>query len=152
MGRSIVAVIVGYIVMFILSVCAFMGAYIVLGADQAFRPHSFQASKRWILMSFVVHLVVGLIGGFICTVIAKGGKAPVVLALVVLVLGILLTIPSVMMMKSKPDEIRAGFVPILEAMQKAKQPVWVPFTFPVIGAVGVVIGGKLKRQIRYDPA
>lgn len=151
MGRSIVAVIVGYIGMFVLSVCAFMGAYVVLGADQAFRPHSFQASKRWVLMSLVVHLVVGLIGGFLCAVIAKGGKAPLVLALAVLVLGILLTVPSFMMMKSKPDEIRRGPVPILEAMQKAKQPVWV-FIFPIIGAVGVVIGGKLKRQVRYDPA
>jgi hypothetical protein len=151
MGRSIVAVIVGYIAMFVLSVCAFMGAYVVLGADQAFRPHSFQPSKRWMLMSLVVHLVVGMIGGFLCVVIAKGGKAPLVLALVVLVLGILLTVPSVMMMKNKPDEIRRGFVPMLEAMQKAKQPVLV-LIYPIIGAVGVVIGGKLKRQVRYDPA
>jgi len=34
----------------------------------------------------------------------------------------------------------------MEAMQNATQPAWVPFTFPILGAVGVLIGGKLRRS------
>ena len=66
MGRAILAVIVSYVVMILLTSAVFMGAYLVLGADQAFKPSSFQASNRWIVLMLVVSLVVAVIGGFIC--------------------------------------------------------------------------------------
>jgi hypothetical protein len=34
----------------------------------------------------------------------------------------------------------------MEAMNKARPPAWVIFLGPVIGAAGVLIGGKLKRR------
>src|SRR5438309_4301847 len=62
-----------------------------------------------------------------------------------LLLGLLLAIPSVMV--EKPSAVRpGGDIPMFEAMQKAKEPRWVPFTFPIIGAIGVLVGGKLKRR------
>jgi hypothetical protein len=144
MLRAILAVIVSYIVMFVLIFVAFTCAYLLMGADNAFKPGTYQASNRWIAMAFAVNLVIAIIGGLICAVIAKGGKAPLALAAVVFVLGLLLAIPALMI--KKPDMVRTGNVSNMEAMQKAKQPPWVPFTFPIIGAIGVLIGGKLKRR------
>src|SRR6266498_3823595 len=132
MARAIIAVIVSYIIMFVLTFCAFTGVYMVLRGDGSFKPGSFAASNRWIAIAFVVNFVVAVIGGLICAAIAKGGKAPLALAAVVFVLGLLLAIPSLMVPKA--DAVRVGEVPMFEAMQKAKEPPWVPLTFPIVGA------------------
>lgn len=144
MFRAILSVIVSYVLMFILIFLAFTCVYFVLGAAGSFKPGSFAASNRWIAIAFVINFVVAVIGGLICAAIAKGGKAPLALAAVVFVLGLLLAIPALMVPKA--DAARVGEVPMIEAMQKAKQPPWVPLTFPIVGAIGVLIGGKLKRR------
>ena len=41
---------------------------------------------------------------------------------------------------------RTPNTPNLEAVQKAYWPVWVPFTFPLTSAIGILVGGKLKRR------
>ncbi len=131
--------------MFVLIFLAFTAEYMLLGANHAFRTGSYESSHRWIVIAFVVNFVVAIIGGFICAVIAKGGKAPLALAIVVFVLGLLLAIPSLMV--EKANAVRpGGDIPMFEAMQKAKEPRWVPFTFPIIGVIGVLVGGKLKRR------
>lgn len=146
MGRSIAGVIVGYIVMFILQVAAFMTIYTIVGPDWSFEPGSYQASTRWTVMQFVVIFIAAAIAGLVCALIAKGGKAPMVLALVVLVIGILLGAASIALRPADTHEVRTGNVPNMEAMNKARHPSWVIFLGPVIGAIGVVAGGKLKRQ------
>jgi hypothetical protein len=146
MLRSALAVIVGYIVMFVLQVAAFMTIYTLMGANWSFRPASYEASTRWTVMQFAVILVTAIIAGLICAAIAKGGKATLALAAVVLVLGLALACASTALRPADTHEIRTGNVPNMEAMSKARHPLWVVFLGPFIAAVGVVIGGKLKRQ------
>ena len=146
MLRSALGVIVGYIVMFILQVVAFMTIYSLMGANWSFKPASYEASTRWTVMQFVVILVTTIIAGLICAIIARGGKATLALAGVVLVLGLALAAASTAFRPADTHEVRAGNVPNMEAMSKARHPSWVIFLGPVIGAVGVLIGGKLKRR------
>ena len=146
MLRSVLGVIVGYIVMFILNVAAFMTIYTIVGPDWSFKPGSYQASTRWTAMQFAVVLVCAIIAGLVCAVIAKGGKAPLALAAVVIVLGCLLGLSATALRPADTHEARTGNVPNMEAMSKARHPTWVVFLGPFIGAVGVVIGGKLKRR------
>ena len=146
MARSIIGVIVGYIVMFILQVAAFMTIYTIVGPDWSFEPGSYQASTRWTVMQFTVILVTSIIAGLVCAIIAKGGKAPLVLAGVVLLLGLALGALAITMRPADTHEVRTGNVPNMEAMSKARHPMWVVFLGPVIGAVGIAIGGKLKRS------
>src|SRR5207247_10563036 len=124
MGRAILAVIVSYVVMFILFFAGFTCAYLILGADQAFKPGSYQVSNRWLALSFALHIVVGLIGGFLCAAIAKGGKAPLALAIVAVVIGLLLGIPEIMAQRNLPNTHRTRYVHYLEAIQMVGQPVW----------------------------
>ena len=145
MARAIIGVIVGYIVMFVLQVIAFMTIYTLMGADWSFKPASYEASTAWTAMQFGVILTTTIIAGLICAAIAKGGKATLVLAVVVLVLGLALAIASTSLRPADTHEIRAGNVPNMVAMSKARHPAWVVFLGPVIAAVGVVIGGKLRR-------
>ncbi len=146
MARSIVAVIVGYVVMFILNFLGFVTLYAVIGPNQAFQPGLYLASNKWIAISFAIIFITGIIAGLICAVIAKGGRAPLALAIVVVVLGLLLAIPAVMKAQANAKLVRAGDVPSMEAAQKAYWPIWTPFTFPIISAIGVLVGGKLKRR------
>src|ERR1043165_4613649 len=119
MVRTIIGVIVGYVAMFILNFCGFVTLYAVLGPEQAFEPGLYLASTKWIAISFVIILITGTIAGLICAAIAKGGKAPLALAVVVIVLGLLLAIPGTMKGKANAKLVRAGDVPQMEAAGKA---------------------------------
>jgi len=145
MLRSVLAVIVGYIAMFALQFAVFMTVYTIVGANWSFKPGTFHASTRWTVMMFTVDFVTALIAGLICAIIARGGKAPLVLAAVALVIGC--TLGAVHLATQPPDtgERRPADVPNMEAMTKARHPAWVFFVGPVIAAVGLAVGGKLKR-------
>jgi hypothetical protein len=144
--RSALGVIVGYILMFILQVAAFMTIYTAMGADWSFEPASYQASTRWTVMQFVVIFVTAAIAGLACALISRGGKAPLVLAAVVLVLGFALGVLGTTMRPADTHEVRVGNVANVEAMGKARHPMWVVFLGPVVAAFGVVVGAKLKRR------
>jgi len=48
--------------------------------------------------------------------------------------------------KKNAGMVRTANTPSMEAVQKAFWPIWVPFTFPLTSAIGILIGGKLKRR------
>jgi hypothetical protein len=146
MARSIIGVIVAYVAMFILNILAFVGLYVVVGPDHAFKPHRYLASNRWIAITFALLLVTGVLAGLICAAIARGGRAPLALAVVIIVVGLLLAIPSVMKARANSEMIRMGHDSWKEAMNKAYWPVWAPFMLPFPSAIGVVIGGRLKKR------
>lgn len=144
MARSISAVIAGYVAIFIIVTAVFEAAYLAMGTERAFQPGSWEVSALWIGVSIVVGLAAAVAGGAICAAIAKTGKPPRVLAALVLVFGIAL---AVRVARAKePDEPRIGEVSNVEAMKKAKQPVWIAFLNPFLGAAGVLIGERLLRK------
>ncbi len=101
---------------------------------------------EWIALQCVVTFVAALIAGFICVAIGKTEKAAMGLAIAIFVFGMVLAIPSVIANKSNQDAARPANVSNMEAMQKAKEPMWAPFLFPFLGVAGALVGGKLKRQ------
>ena len=146
MVRSIIAVIVSYISMFVLNFLGFVGLYAIVGPRHAFRPRLYLASNRWILMGVAVMFVSGIIAGLICAAIARGRKATLALAGLILVVGLLLAIPAVMKSRTNAGMVRVGDVTSMEAMEKASWPVWAPLVFPFVSAVGALAGGKLKKR------
>jgi len=97
-------------------------------------------------MQFTVILVTAVIGGLVCALISKGGKAPLVLAVVALAIGFTLGAVHIATQPADTHELRTATVPNLEAMTKARHPTWVIFAGPIIAAIGIGIGGKLKRR------
>jgi len=146
MVRSIIAVVVSYIAMFFLNFLGFVGLYAIVGPRHAFRPRLYLASNRWILMGLAVMFVSGIIVGLICAAIARGRKATLALAGLILVVGLLLAIPSIMKSRANAGMVRVGDVTSREAMEMASWPVWAPLVFPFVSAVGALVGGKLKKQ------
>jgi hypothetical protein len=146
MARPIIAIVVGYITMLVLVSLMIMCGFLLMGTEWSFKPGSFEASNKWIAMSVVGNLVIAIAGGFVCALIARGGKAPLVLAVVAFVLGLVFAIPAVFANRAGTNLVRTGTVTLTDAMQKAREPLWVPFSASIIGAVGVLIGGKLKKR------
>jgi hypothetical protein len=146
MGRSILAIVVSYLAMFFLAFVGFVLAYLIAGPDFAFKPGIYEASMGWIAIAIGMNLVVAMIGGFICALIAKGGRAPMILAIIVMVLAFVVAFADMNKGKRNAGLVRQGSTPLIEAAQKAHWPEWEPFVFPFTGAIGVLIGAKLKRR------
>jgi len=146
MARSILAVVVAYVVMFILAFIAFATAFLALDPGIIFKPGIYEASITWIGIAFVIQFVIAIIGGFVCAAIANGGRTPFALAILAIVLGIGVALADMNKAKAKAGLVRNSDTPRLEAVQKAYWPVAVPFAFPFASAVGIVIGGKLRRR------
>jgi len=89
--------------------------------------------------------VAALLGGYLCVLISKNHNAALVLAGLVLALGIVMAIPALNDSTNEVQEMRSADVPNLEAMQKAKQPPIVLLLNPIIGALGVFAGSKLRK-------
>ena len=146
MVRSILGVVAGYLSMFVFIFLSFTLLYLLLGASGAFEPDTYEVSLVWIIISFVLSITAALIGGYVCVLISKNQKVALVLAGIVFILGIALAIPALMDADNEVHEMRKADVPNLEAMQNAKQPPLVALLNPIIGALGVFAGSKLKKS------
>jgi hypothetical protein len=143
MLKSILGVIIGYIVMAIFAFAIFTCAYLGLGVDRVFAPDSYDVSMIWIVIMIVIALVGGILGGVVCAAISKSKGACMAFAGIVLGLGLIVGIMT--MMKEHPSVPRTGDVPNLAAMQMAQTPTWLCFVNPVLGAVGVMLGARMKK-------
>jgi len=142
MGRVIGAAVVGYAVTFLVLFILFTGAYVLLGPDRAFQPESYDVSMLWNTLGVVVSFVAALIGGMVSVAIARDSRGPKALAVLVLMIGILFAIP--VMRQAPNSEPRTAAVGNMEAMGKARQPLWAALLNPVIGVLGVMIGGRRR--------
>ena len=145
MLKSIVSVIVGYLTMFVGVFVTFSAVFMVLGSDGAFKPGSFEPSVVWLMLSFVLGLAAAVGGGFVCALIARSTKPPTVLAILVLVLGLGMAAAQMMSGDDEPAE-RTGELSSSEAMMQARQPLWVSLFNPFIGAIGVKLGARLRKD------
>jgi hypothetical protein len=143
MARKIIGVIVGYITMFVFVFLSFTILFLILGPEGTFQNKSYHVSTAWIILSLVLGLIAAILGGFVCVRIAKDRKIAFWLAGIVLVLGFVLAIPALGEVELKT--VREGNVDNMEAMQNAKQPPITLIINPIIGAIGVLAGSRLKK-------
>jgi ABC-type uncharacterized transport system permease subunit len=149
MARSILAVVAGYATLALGIFVSFTLLYLLLGADRSFEPGSYDASALWVATSFPLGVAASVAAGFVCALVARGGREPQALAGVVLVLGLLFAVP-VLRAANTPSPARPGNLSNMEAMHGARQPKWVALANPFVGAVGVLVGAGLRRRRRPD--
>jgi hypothetical protein len=141
--RSLGGVVLGYLVMAVFVGLGLFFAYRIMGADVVFRPGVFEISGLWILTTIVLGLIAAVLGGYVCASVARTAGAPKMLAVVIIVLGVALALPAVR--GDAPILPREGAVASSEAMWSARQPGWLVLLKPLIGAVGVLWGARLKE-------
>lgn len=138
------AIMLAYVVMFALVFVTFTLAYLAMGADGAFKQGTYEVSGLWLAASMILGLVAAVAGGYVCAVVGRSARAPLALAVVVLVIGFGLAFTNSGAPDADTPEVRADDVGNFEAMQSARQPTWLTMVNPVIGAIGVLIGGRLR--------
>lgn len=143
MLRAIVGVIASYVVMAIIIAIVFIGLFLALGVERVFQTDSYEVSPLWLVISIAISVGSAVVGGYVCAAISRSMRACQVLALIILVLGIILCLPR---MREDPH-VRAGDVPTLQVMKLAQVPAWMHVLTPVLGAVGVLLGARLRKAL-----
>lgn len=144
MLRAIGGIVAGYLVIAILIAIVWIGAFTALGIERAFQPDSYEISGLWIGVSLLVGFGSAIPGGYICAAISQRWVACQTLAVVVVVLGLLLCLPSIQRGSAGPN-VRAGEVPALQAIHLGVAPIWLHLLNPILGAVGVLLGARMKK-------
>ena len=139
MGRVTVAILVGYVSTLLFVFVSLGVAYVALGAEGAFVPESFKPSSQWLWGFLAVGFVAGAFGAVIAGITAPGTKAPLLLADVVFVLGLLFGFVAMIAGRSELPP-RAGDVSMMEALAQMRQPVWVALINPIVQKIGVYFG------------
>jgi membrane protease YdiL (CAAX protease family) len=144
MLKSIVGIIVGYLVMALVAFAAYTAAYLGLGADRVFEGDTYALSGVWIGLMIAVTLIAGLLGGLTCAAISKNRTTGLVFAVIVFVLSFIFAVPAIM--KDHTPVARTGDVPNLQAMQMAQPPAWLCIINPILAGVGVLMGARMKKN------
>lgn len=147
MGKIVGGLLLGYVTMFVAVFLLFSAGYLLLGTDGSYQAGSWDVSFAWVILSIVVGLGAAVAGGYVCAFISSDPKATQALVGLVVVLGLLMALPAVMGGSSEvATTMRPDTVGLFDAMINAKQPNWLAFLNPLLGAVGIVIGSRLKRS------
>lgn len=144
MGRTVAAVIVGYLFFMVAIFCVFTGLYLLMGTERVFEAGIYKPTMIWLAAMLVVSFIIGMASGVVARTIDKFGKGPLGLAVLMVVMGMLFAIP-VFSAPTAPQP-RAANVPNMEAMTHAQTPLWVALLNPLLSAVGVVAGAKVKEK------
>ena len=142
MLKGIVGVIVGYILMEILVTLLFLGGFLVLGVERFFQTDSYEISRLWLAISILISVCSAIVGGYVCAALSGSVRACQILALIVLVLGVLLCLPKM----HEDFHVRAGDVAVSDVMRLAQVPVWMYALTPTVGAVGILVGARMRQR------
>lgn len=129
MMRNILGAVVGYIVYFFCVFLLFTGLSLLLGPDRLFLPGNYGLSTMWIISAFVVGCIAAAIGGYVAALIGKSGAVKIMAGLVVLIGAIVFV---QLLRANRAVETRTVDLPTMEAMFKAREPLWVAAVNPLL--------------------
>ena len=141
--RNVGGAVLGWAVMAGAVILLFSGMWMVLGAEGAFRPGSWEVSGTWLIGSIVVSLLAAASGGLVCAWVAADDRGVLMLMALVVVLGVALALGDV---APATDGIRPPELGMTEAMNSARQPRWLAWLNPVLGVLGAFAGSRLVRN------
>jgi hypothetical protein len=149
MLKSILAIIVSYIAMFVIFMAIFTGLYFVLGVERVFTTDSYEVSMLWIVLTLVIGFLVSMFSGYLCAAISKSWRVCQVFAFIVFLLALIQCFSA--LKRNNPDapNTRAGEVGMFEAMRLAVSPFWLHVVNPILCGAGVLVGARMRRR---DPA
>src|SRR4051812_37934300 len=139
MLKSILAIVVSYIAMFVLFMAIFTGLYFALGVERVFQADSYEVSTLWIVLTLAVAFLVSMFAGCLCAAISKSWRTCQVFALIVFLLALIQCFSALKRNQDAPN-VRAGEVGMFDAMKLAVSPFWLHLVNPVLNGAGVLIG------------
>lgn len=145
MVRTIAAIVVGYVVIVLLVFGLGLGAYAGIGPENAYQEKSWHATTIIGLLTLISGVFAATIGGWVAGTIDSKPRGFRGLAGALLVLG--LGVAGLRTMQPAPPP-RTEPVTMKLAMEHSRDhrdPTWVTWLLPIIGSVGVMVGGAGTR-------
>lgn len=153
MIRTVAGVIVGYVALALFIFVTFSVFYMVTGPSFAWSAGTTEASLGWMVGAIILNFIAALIGGWVAAKLGRSSTAVYALAALVVVLGVANAIMVSGSDRSLPEGRTIESLTVMEAAQYTKQPDWYNYLVPVLGAVGVMLGGRIAaRTPRRDSA
>lgn len=143
MIRKFLGALGGYVVYFFLVFLLFTGLSVVLGPDRLFRPGNYDPSMMWVIGALVIGLISAVTGGYVAAVIGKSGAIKIMAGIVVLI-GVLVFVQ--LFRDDTAVEPRTVDLPTMEAMFKAREPLWFAAVNPLLLVIAVFAGGSLRKN------
>jgi MFS family permease len=139
--RAVLAVVLAFIALSVLVFALSLAPWLALGNDVILEPGRFDSTMAYTVYAVVVAGLGGVFGGWLCATIGRSRAAVLVLA--VLCLGVGLTNHFAQHHKAEPGSRPAG-LSVMDAMAQRREPDWFTLLVPVLGAAGIVVGGRLR--------
>src|SRR5437868_2277777 len=146
MLKSILAIIVSYVVGNLVFFGIVTGCFFLFGVERVFLPDSYEVSSAWLAVTLIVSLLGAMVAGYVCHSISHSWRTCQVLALIVLMFTSISCIVQLRHINPDAPNIRAGDVGYFDAMKLGVPPRWLPFVNPIVGCMGVLIGAGMKRR------
>ena len=152
--RGVLAVIIGFVVMFLVQAIGLTIGYFVVPLDKIYEGDTLRVTILWSVIMLVMVLIGSIFGGIVAALIGKSpSHMPVkILAAIILVGGLISGYFQVQEIKSRTDEQlqRTGEAKVWEAAQDSAPKNWYPFVTPVLSAAGLMGGATLIRKRPRD--
>jgi MFS family permease len=143
MLRSVLAVIVGYVVIVVIVMLGFAVGFVA--PDLAFEPGTVDVRPGWMVYAMAVGFIAAVVGGVVAARIGRRDGPVYALAALLLMAGL---VSAAINLLREPPAITAeqlAAMPAPERMQHARQPAWYALALPLLGGAGVLAGGRLCR-------
>jgi hypothetical protein len=132
----------GYVLMFVVLFTTLTAMYFGLGSEQTFLPGSYAVTPLWMALFCFVQFDSGLVAGVLVSKLSRDRRAPLALAGITMVLGVLMALPA--LVGTVPADVpRTGSVTNIDAMMQAQTPLWIQLIAPALAALGVSAGAML---------
>jgi hypothetical protein len=155
MLRIVLGVLAGYAVIALFIMAAFTLLWLGLGQERAFHPGTADVTWNWLAASLPLNLLAAMAGGWVAARVAAHRPLSAVLGLigVLVILGGWAAFSQATGVQgdAPPAGPTPGGLGPMEAAMLAEQPLWVAWILPVVGAIGVWLGGWLRMR-RGRPA
>ena len=145
MLRKILAALLGYVVIVVIALAGIGIGWTILGGQGAFEGEGPQPSTVWILLNLAIGLVAAVVAGRVAAVVGGSSSSAKILAGIVLVLGFLLAAAAQFApVERQPIDKPVAEMSFREAGEHAEQPGWYNWIMPLLGAAGVLFGGRRR--------
>ena len=132
MLRNLGAAVLGYVTMFVVVFVLGLIMVLVVGGGGAL-----------IAGTIVVNLVAAILGGIVCAKVAADGRGVVILMAAIVVISVALA----MMPDAPVGEMMQGVEgEMADMMDDLEQPAWMTWANPLVGVLGVYLGGRLVKK------
>ena len=149
MLKSILSVVVGYLVMAVVVMITMSLLWAVAGSDFAYYEGTTRATTAWSVIGLLLSCVAAVAGGYVARTIAPTPTAVRVLAGIILALGLVMAVAHLSVDDPTGTEALAersiDELSMFEASAETVAPAWYNFFIPLVGAAGVIYGGRLRQ-------